>query len=324
MNKFYLLILTFLTLNSVHSQSKNLIGKWILDKIVYQNGTDLEINDGQYSIELTYCISPGHLKINNQYFNANYSSKQIKNDYRTLNYSLENNYLKIQEQNDNKISYFLKTDDFIAKYPEFALKKIVREKDTILIANELADYDFKNEEDIDSFISSTKPDRRAKSLPNLYFQVEYILTKNNTIKDIKVLHSISEGYDKDYINALKKAEVFLKNNTKYDLLITQEVNNLKFIEDLTDPDEKELFNLIDLGNQYYSNNDFENAIAAFSKIKQLNIKNNRFKITIEDAFLKLAISYLAVGDQIKACENFYLIGDKTKFKVRNYINNFCR
>ncbi|OXA80414.1 hypothetical protein SAMN05444397_102182 [Flavobacterium aquidurense] len=322
--KILYLLLTILSINSIYSQSQELKGKWILDKIVYQDGTDLEINNGQYSIELKYFISPNSLKINDQYFKANYSTKQIKNDYRIINYTLENNYLKIQEPNDNKISYFLKTDDFIAKYPEFTLQKNVRDNDTILVANELADYDFQKEERLDDFISSNKPDRQAKSLPNLYFQVEFILSKNNTLRDIKVLHSISKGYDNDYINALKKAEKFLRNNTKYDLLITKEVNNLKFFEDLTDPKEKELLELIDLGNKYYSNNNFENAITTYNKIRKLEIKNNRFKTTIENAYVKLGISYLASGNQVEACEIFHLVGNNTKFEVRNYINNFCK
>lgn len=47
-------------------------------------------------------------------------------------------------------------------------------------------------------------------------------------------------------------------------------------------------------------------------------------MTIEDAIIKLAISYLAIGNQAKSCENFYLVGDNTNFKVRNYINIFCK
>lgn len=322
--KILYLLLIILSINSTYSQSQELKGKWVLDKILYQDGTDLEINNGQYSIELKYFIATNSLKINDRSFKASYSLKQIKNDYRIINYTLENKYLKIQEQNDNKISYFLKTDDFIAKYPEFTLHKIVRDNDTTIVANELADYDFQKEESLDEYISLNKPDRRAKSLPNLYFQVEFILSKNNKIKDIKVLQSISEGYDNDYISALKKAERFLKNNTKYDLLITKEVNNLKFIEDLTDPKEKELFEIIELGDQYYENNNFENAITTYSKIKQLEIKNHRFKITIEDALIKLGISYLASGNQVDACEIFHLIGNNKNFKVRNYLNNFCK
>jgi hypothetical protein len=322
--KILYLLVTILSINSTYSQSQELKGKWILDKIVYQDGTDLEINNGQYSIELKYFILPNSLKINDRSFKANYTSKQIKNDYRIINYTVENKYLKIQEQNDNKISYFLKTDDFITKYPEFTLQKILRDSDTILVANDLADYDFQKEESLDDFIILTKPDRQAKSLPNLYFQIEFILTKNNKIRDIKVLHSISEGYDNDYINALIKAEKFLINNTNYDLLITKEVNNLKFFEDLTDPKEKELLELIDLGNKYYSNNNFENAITTYNKIRQLEIKKNRFKITIENAYVKLGISYLASGNQMEACKIFHLVGNNTKFEVRNYINNFCK
>ncbi|KQW98859.1 tol-pal system YbgF family protein [Flavobacterium sp. Root420] len=322
--KILYLLLTVIAINSTYSQNQELRGKWVLDKIVYQDGTDLEINNGQYSIELKYFISSNSLKINDRFFKANYSSKQIKNDYRTINYTVENKYLKIQEQNDDKISYFLKTDDFITKYPEFTLQKIVRDSDTILVANDLANYDFQKEESLDDFISLNRPDRKAKSLPNLYFQIEFILTKNNKIRDIAVLHSISEGYDNDYIDALKKAEKFLRNNTKYDLLITQEVNNLKFADDLTDPKEKELFEIIELGDQYYEDNNFKNAITTYSKIKQLEIKNNRFKIRIEDALIKLGISYLATGNQVEACKIFHLVGNNTKFEIRNYLNNFCK
>jgi tetratricopeptide (TPR) repeat protein len=73
----------------------------------------------------------------------------------------------------------------------------------------------------------------------------------------------------------------------------------------------------------YKSNKFEEAILEYNKIKQLQIKNNRYHTMINNALKRLAISYLATGNQNLACENFKLAGDITDFTVRNYLLDFC-
>lgn len=324
MRHIYLSLITLSIFSSLYSQNIELQGKWVLDKTTYKNGKELEINNALYSNKTIYTISPKNLKINNLYFDAQYTSNQIKTIFRTINFSIENKYLKVQEENDNKISYFLKADDFIKSYPEFKSQKVLREADTLLVANGLADYDFKKQIDLDEFIRGNMYDYPSKYFQNLYFQIEFILTKKDKIKDVKILNSISERFDRDYINSLRKAEKDLRNNTKYDLVIIKEINFLKWAKDISDLNEIKLMQFVINGNKFYLANKFEEAIIEYNKIKELNIKDNKFKITIQEALKKLAISYLIIGDISLACENFKLIGNNTDFTIRNYINRFCQ
>lgn len=136
-------------------------------------------------------------------------------------------------------------------------------------------------------------------------------------------NSIDTVYDNDYIVALKKSEKYLKNLTDKDLLITKEINNLKWAKDLSNKEEKQLYKLIENGLEYYNVNNFEKAIENFSQIKNLKIENNRFKTLIKESMINLGISYLAIGKNEEACKVFLEIGDKTDFEIRNYLIDFC-
>lgn len=307
------------------SQNKNLIGKWILDRTQFSNGNNLEINNPNYSTKTIYVISQNSLTISNQKFESIFTSNKIKTQFRTLNYVIKEGYLITEDENDDKINFFLKLNDFVKKYPEFSAKETLRNNDTIFIANDLSDYEFNNEINFDDFIQQnrTQKDRSSKSFINLNFKIEFILAKNNKIKDIKIINSIDTVYDNDYIVALKKSEKYLKNLTDKDLLITKEINNLKWAKDLSNKEEKQLYKLIENGLEYYNVNNFEKAIENFSQIKNLKIENNRFKTLIKESMINLGISYLAIGKNEEACKVFLEIGDKTDFEIRNYLIDFC-
>jgi tetratricopeptide (TPR) repeat protein len=307
------------------SQNKNLIGKWILDRTQFSNGNNLEINNPNYSTKTIYVISPNSLTISNQKFESIFTSNKIKTQFRTLNYVIKEGYLITEDENDDKINFFLKLNDFVKKHPEFLAKETLRNNDTIFIANDLSDYEFNNEINFDDFIQQnrTQKDRSSKSFINLNFKIEFILAKNNKIKDIKIINSIDTVYDNDYIVALKKSEKYLKNLTDKDLLITKEINNLKWAKDLNNKEEKQLYKLIENGLEYYNVNNFEKAIENFSEIKNLKIENNRFKTLIKESMINLGISYLAIGKNEEACKVFLEIGDKTDFEIRNYLIDFC-
>lgn len=313
------------TFSICFSQSQNLIGKWILVKTLFDDGRNIEINNPNYSTKLVYTITPKKIRIINQNFDANFTSDKIKTQFRTINYSIKEKYLIAKENGDNKTSYFLKSTDFVEKFPEFSLKKAVRNNDTIYIANDISDYSFENELDFEEFIYQNRKEkeRSSKSFNNLYFEIEFILTNYNKIKDIKVVNSIDTVYDNDYISALKKSEKYLKNLTGKDLLITKEVNHLKWANDLSDNEERKLYKLRSKGMEYYQNNNFEKAIEQFSQIESLNIKNNRFKTLIKESLINLGISYLAVDQNENACKTFTKIGNKTDFEIRNYLIDFC-
>lgn len=285
----------------------------------------MEINNPLYSTGLIYYIEPNSLRIYDRKFPTTFTTNQIKTRFRTINFIIKDKYLITQDEKGEIISYFLKAEDFVNKYPEFSLKKLIRNNDTVYIANNLNDYIFENDLSFDEFLhqNSTQKGRDSKTFKNLHFKVEFILSKNNKIKDIKVLNSIDTLYDNDFIASLRKSEKFLKNLTGKDILITKEKNQLKWANDLTDKNEKQLYLLRKNGLQYYDENKFDKAIENFSQIKKLEIKNHRFQTLIKECLIKLGISYLAIGKNEDACKTFNSIGDKTDFEIRNFLIDFC-
>lgn len=320
--KRFLLFLIVGFSSKTFCQPNELIGKWILDKTVYSDGKLLEINNPLFSSKSIYEIRPNYLSINNQNLKAQFSPNQIKLEHRILEFWTEENYLLVQEKDDNKIHLFLKADDFIIKYPEFKPKTEIRNNDTITIANEIIGAEFNNELTFDEFLWKNMPDHPSKSFSNLYFNAEFILTRDNKIKEIKILNSISKDYDNEFLLALKKAEKYFVNNLKTDIVVNKENNFLKWKEDLN-KNEKYLYDLISNGDAYYMKNEFAEAIVEYEKIKELNIEKNRFNIMIREAYIKLGVSYLAINQKEKACSTFQNIGKTTNFWIRNYLINFC-
>lgn len=323
MKHIFSLVALFYSITICYSQNKELTGKWILVKTIYNDGKNIEINNPTYSQELVYTINPNNLKINTQNFKATFTSNKIITPFRTINYAFEEKYLIAYDEGDNKTSFFLPVNEYVKTYPEFSLKEIERNGNTVYLDNKLSGYEFNNELDLDEFISNNRKDKDSKVINNLYFQIEFILTSNNKIKDIKVLNSINPQHDTDYINTLKEAEKYLKNISGKDLLIVNEVHHAKFRQDLTDKNEKKFYELMVKGGDYYRNNKFEKAIETLSQIKDIDIKSNNFRMFIREYKKKLGVSYLAIGKTEEACQIFNQIGDKTDFEVRNYLIDFC-
>ena len=107
MEKFCSIFFIILLANPACSQTNESIGQWYLDKVMYSNGKDVAINDPFYSKLLVYTVSPGELKINSINFPASYDSNQISTDFRRMTYEIENDYLKIQDINADKISFMI-------------------------------------------------------------------------------------------------------------------------------------------------------------------------------------------------------------------------
>lgn len=306
-----------------YGQEKKLQETWILDKVFYENGKDIEINNPLFSTNLIYKISPKNIKINKNNFNANFIDNTIQTLYRKINYKFLNDYLLLQDENDKKIYAFLKREDFIKRYPEFEAKIEFKNRDSLLISNEITQPDFQSDITFDDFLIKNMYQGSSKDDEDLYFKAEYILTKKNKIKDIIIKDGHNPRYDKEFAEALLKGEKYFQNPYGKDLLITKETNFLKWMSDLKSDDERKLYEIIEKGEGFYNSNKFEKAISEFEMIKNLKIGENRFNTIIEDANLKLAISYLATNQIENACKSFSSIGDKTKFKVRNYLINFC-
>jgi hypothetical protein len=317
-----LLIIFLIVYIKNFTQSQRLKGDWILDKIVKSNGENLEINNPKYSMPIFYKINSNQLSINEIKFKAEFHPDQISLENRNFKYRFEEKYLLLQE--GDEISLLLRAEDFIKKYPEFKPKIEVRNNDSLLVANKIIRPIFNNEETFDDFIIPLITQEASKDMNDLYFKVQYILTKDNKISNIQILDKRSPQYDSQFVQALKKAEKYFQNPYGKDLLVTKEMHFLKFYQDLKDKSEKNLYDIINAGFNYYNNNNFEKAIEELSKLDELQIKGNHFKMRFQDAYIKLGISYLAIGKNDQACISFKKAGDLTDFEVRNYLINFCK
>ncbi|MGC5746211.1 hypothetical protein [Chryseobacterium sp. NFX27] len=322
MMKRILLIFYLITCIKIYSQSHKLRGEWILDKIVLSNGKNLEINNSRYSFRLFYKINQDELVLYNQKFKANFYNDKISLENRTFKYWFEDNYLVLQE--GNEISLLLKEEDFVKKYPEFKPKFEIRGNDSLLMANQVVHPIFNNEKSLEDFINLRMTHGDSKDMNDLYFKIEYILTKDNKIRNIKILDKLTPQYDTQFVQALMQAEKYFENYYGVNMLITDERHFLKFFKDLKDESEKKLYHIIGDGFEYYNNNQFEKAIEKLSKLDNLQIKDNRFISRFHDGYIKLGISYLAVGKNEQACNSFRKAGNLTDFEVRNYLIDFCK
>lgn len=320
-----LLILVLFIPNFFFPQNKNLEGKWILNKVLYKNGGNLEINHPLYSFLSTYEIKDNYLIIDGAKQTVTIDSKKIKSDFRTLNYYFIDNYLILEDIDDKekKIFSFLKLDDFIKNYPEFTPKEEIRNGKTVKICNDVFQPNFNYEGTFQDFITRNTPQGNSKDDIDLYFKIEYILTKDNKIKDIKVLDSKTPLFDSNFISAIKKSEKYYQNPFKEDILITQEQQFLKWKNDLVNKDEIKLYEIRSNISQYYDTNKFEEITKEYEKLKSLNIGENRFNSFFEEVSIKSGVAFLVLNNNKKACECFEKAGDKTNFKVRNYLINFC-
>ena len=82
-------------------------------KTMLNNGKNLDLTDAQYSTKQIFEIKENAIKISNFPFAAQFTKNQIKTSFRTLNYLIKDNYLIIQEDKDDKSSYYLKAEDFL-------------------------------------------------------------------------------------------------------------------------------------------------------------------------------------------------------------------
>ena len=323
MEKKIFLLLILINFINVHSQKLN--GTWILEKTIYENGNPLEINHPLYSTFTKYDFLPNSIKINDQKFNAKYENNSIKLDFRELLFSFENNFLLIQEKGDDKIQILSNKEDFLSKNIEFKSEVEIRNQDTLYISNEIYKPEFNNELTFEDFLRKNISKYSSASTKNNLFKSEFILTKNDKIKDIKILNGISKSFDREFIEALKKAEIYFKNETDKDFLIKHNFNFFQMFKGLTGKLEKEFYAIQKKGKLHFEKNEFNKAIIEYEKLNnmELNSIKERLGFLYSEAFINLGISYLAVSKNEEACKSFLKIGDKRNFKIRNYILNFC-
>ncbi|SHK25817.1 hypothetical protein [Chryseobacterium polytrichastri] len=321
------LSITFLLLSFFSfSQINKLQGSWILDKITYQNGNPLEVNQKMFSSFMEYVFIGNNFKINNQIFKASIDSKTINTDFRKINYKFQEDYLITNEEGDDKNYYFLSKNLFLKKYPEFQPKEINFENNIVFISNEVIKPIFNYNGGTDAYFMKNIPSYSENSSNNNIFKAQFILTKNNKITDIKVINSISKSFDKEFTKSLLSAEKYFINDSGLDLLVEQQFNFFKMFNSFINKDEKKLYKISQEGNKYFEINDFQNAANSYTEINNLNssvLTNERIRYITNEIYINLGISYLVMKDQEKACKSFRNIGDETNFIVRNYLLIFC-
>ena len=272
--KKYLLSILLLSISQIFSQNSILSGTWILDKTIYEDGNYLEINHPLFSNFTEYEFLSNHLKINGKKFNAKYSQNSIKLDFRELLFSYQNEYLLIQEKGDNKIQVFLKNEDFITKYPIFKSEQKIINQDTIYISNDVYKPKFQNDLNFEDFLRINIPSYNATSTKNNLFKSEFVLTKDNIIKEINITQGISKSFDSEFITALKKAQPYFKNETGKDLLIKHNFNFFKMFSALTNKSEKEFYSIQKKAKEYFEKNEFEKAISEYEKLNNISDLHN--------------------------------------------------
>ncbi|ASE64115.1 tetratricopeptide repeat protein [Chryseobacterium indologenes] len=322
MIKKLLFILCVIGFIKSYSQLQKLKGEWILDRIVKSDGKNLEINDPRYSMFLFYNIAPNVVSVHDTKFKATFNHNTINLENRTFKYWFEDDYLLLQE--GEEVSLLLKPEVFIKKHPEFKPKIEIRNNDSLLIANKIIHPIFNNEKSFDFFLLQFMEEENLRDINDLYFKSEYVLTKDNKITNIQVLDKLTPSYETKFIQALKKAEKHFQNPYGINMLVTHETHLSKLYNNLSYKSDKKLFDIIREGTKYFNENKFEDAIEEFSKLDELQIKDNRFIMRFHEGYTKLGISYLAVGKKDQACMNFKKVGNITDFQVRNFLIDFCK
>jgi hypothetical protein len=158
---------------------------------------------------------------------------------------------------------------------------------------------------------------------NNQFIVQFVVTKDSKVTDIKVLKGLSADFDNKLMLHLKNSEKFFKNLTNKDYLIKR-TNSINFEDENRSHISKEDRNIIKIyekGNEFYLKNDFVNAIKTYEQVNSLQVTNMNGMLRL--IYLNLGVSYLANNKVESACESFNRAGGLANFKSRNYVINFC-
>lgn len=320
----FLFILLFCFLNA---QQQKLQGTWILDRITYQNGDLLEVNHPMYSNYFTYKFIGNILQISEQKEKVDINDTTITTSIRKLNYSIENKMLTIKEVSDDKIYYFLKIDDFVQKYPEFEPVETTYEGKSVYTTNSLIKPEFNHSQNFNQYIMNNVASYSSVASTDNSFKVTYILTADSKIHDLKVVKSVSDTFDSQFISALMNAEKFFKNTFGKDLLVSQSFEFYNMFSNSNIKHERQIINLAKKAGELYDKNDFEGALAQYEKLFALQINaysKDRLRHMLQPALLRAGVANLAIGRRTEACAAFREAGNLTDFTVRNYLRNFCK
>lgn len=308
MNKKIFFILVLFS-SFCFSQENNILGKWILDKITYSNGNDLEVNHPYYSIILEQNIDKNNL----------ISGNQIQIGINKFNFSITNNQLVLSLPDDNLKYYYLKEKRFLELYPEFYPKETIFKERKVYKSNEIIYPKFLDFERFNSnmvmFLGSKNQGKK------FHFDLYIIVDKNNKIYQYYIENSdMSKRQEEQVLKFLNKNKLNLYNSFGQDLLSVfpynfnfNELNNSKFKKYA---DEENYL------RKLYIENKFEELIKRINELEEEKFFNNSGYGRLRNVML--GVSYLALNQNEKACNAFSKEGDITTPIVRNYLKNFCQ
>lgn len=271
-------------------------------------------------IQQEYVIIDGVRKIKAQIYTGRISMRYIK-----YNYSFDGKYLVVQEEDDNKLYYFLKVIDFRNKYIESRPEEILYNDKKVFKYNRLLNIDHLNYYNYDSLVSFKNNIKSYKKhmFTNKEFRVNFVLTKDNNIEDVTITKSVSPQFDKNFIKQSHTLSFLYKNNTGVDVLMEYVDYMGKYLPKRNEIQKEFLANKV-IADYYYD-------------IKQFNLSReiyailyyNKDAMTVIDQALikeiqyKLIISLLHTNNLVEACIMLNDIRYSDYFEVRNYLKEFC-
>lgn len=316
------MLLLFMTI-TVFSQKINLEGVWILDKITFESGNIIEINDPDFSTYSKYKFSNTKMEVNGVEVPVTILPKKISTPSLNIDYEFQDKYLILKNLSSGKIIYLLKPESFVEIYPEFIPKKIILDDKFAYEENLVINSDFNRVGGFDVYLRDFIYNYKDYSKNKNQFIVQFIVTKESKITDIKILKGLSSDFDNKLISYIKNSEKFFKNKTNKDLLI-KKANAISIENDWhsnLSKEDRAIIKIYEKGNSFYMKNDFENAIKTYEKVNSLGGANENSMI--KSIYVSLGVSYLATNKMKLACESFNKAGGFTNFNSRNYLINFC-
>lgn len=308
----------------LNAQNKELSGKWIIDRVLYQGAKSLEINNDKYSEFGSYFFTKNMIIANSLQMPYKIEGTTLLVNDGKINFAFEDDYLLLQNQKEKTISLLLSPESFLKKYPEFNPKRLENFETNVYEENLVVTPDFVYEKGFWPYIAWLFDSYEKFKKQKFAFKFQYVVTKDNKIKNLKITDGATPEFDNLFLDYFQKAEIYYNNTSGKDIFVERIYKfNQEYFSSFYDTDKEEfiLQRIYKNGKDFYDKNDFEKAIKALEKI-------NKEKIIKEDSGKKqiyklLGISYLALNKNSEACINFRKAGTMKDFSVRNYLKDFC-
>lgn len=323
MKNFWLLMLLS-SLFIGFAQKNELKGRWILDEVVYSDGEKLPVFARDFSDIRTLEFKDKVFKDNGVSLVYDINSNEIKTAHRNINYKLDSNYLILSEEGDSKVYHYLSEKEFLKKYPEFQPKQKILNGNTYQLANEVVQPGFNSNFSFQGYMSQFLPKSTNKTSPK-FFKAFFVVDKQGKIGEVFIVNSVSESFDSQFKQLLKKAEINFVNDYNQDLLVSY-----TFGFDLANYDSKEakkFEKLYEKAEKIYFSHEFDKALLAYQDVLKQDYSDefvNRYATKFEDAKIRLAVCNYILDKPEKFCEILNEVGDVSKFKVRNYLLAICK